>query len=802
MHDSQQKIRDLEAISRRLNKKILEIPKLKEEISLLIDVKNENNKLLLDINRYKIKMNTIPQLKKKINTSNHEINEYKITISKLEDTIDSLQIKTNNEMPQLKNEIQRLTKINNEMDVNNIQLKSLLDTKERELAEMRAYQSQLSGTASRWLGLDNQSELSSSSLSPSKLEGMPSSLVEFMAKVAASPTSSTSSSPISNSSPSSLMMHPTSPSSSPSTPQAAHQILQKWVGGDTGSPSSQMGTPRRISLDNGSSSSTKKGSRTTTMSTILKNEGNATKLALRLARLEEQNRTLLHDRKSIDQISKDKINSLELNVKSLNDIITTNEKKIITLNNENDKLNRTIKDMSNTLLRTKTSNETIMERKKIEITSLTNTLKDTNNLLNEKKDEINNLKENITIMKSEHRSTLLTMQTEYDQLDNEHRSTLGSLQVFEETETHKREQMESSLKRKSDEVLRLRNDLRNVQDTLAKNEMNTEQERNELEKVIKHSKEELIVLRTSLQENKVRNDKIIRGKDRLLNQLNDEKSDIQVILDDERIKYANNMNNMNKMKMEQSQTIQQLEDETSTYKKELTNLKNSHIEHVEQIRRQHTAATGAMESEIKRLNVNIDRLKDETKVLSENMRKEQQRVRQLQSANACHVRSSEQLEEDLENMRSHVESENAASARWSELVQEATRLKFQAVQELDEYKKSTMEEKAILRAENEKKEHLNVTYKNDILIEKNNNKNLSTSINNLNDKINNITTKLQKVMKEKDIIETSLHQIKVERDTTKMTSMTLEKTLKRYQNETKDEVNRLLNIINEMKTNE
>jgi predicted RNase H-like nuclease (RuvC/YqgF family) len=68
------------------------------------------------------------------------------------------------------------------------------------------------------------------------------------------------------------------------------------------------------------------------------------------------------------------------------------------------------------------------------------------------------------------------------------------------------------------------------------------------------------------------------------------------------------------------------------------------------------------------LNLSVDRLKKEMTTCSEQIRNEQARVRQLQSANACHVRSSEQLEEDLENMRVHVASENAAGERWSVLV--------------------------------------------------------------------------------------------------------------------------------------
>lgn len=419
-------------------------------------------------------------LKKELTTTRVQVEDYIAEISKLENQINT----TANNVPSLKQEISRLTSVNVEMDINAVRLRTLLDAKEGEVAEMRAYQSQLSGTAQRWLGLDSEhfqempSSLSSSSSlsttsSPSKLEGMPSSLVEFMAKVAASPTSSMTS----TASPSATL-HPASPSTasssastqsdSPSTPQAAHHILQQWVGNNstsmTGSPSSLMGTPRRV-RSSGSTCSTGStnsinNSTNTTMSSILKHEGHATKLALRLARLEEQNRSLVNQRQSIDDQSKTTISKLEQAVQTASSASAVLEKKVISLEANNNKLKRNYTDVQATLKRINAANDTTKEKKKTEIQGLQSTLKDLRQELTVKEEELDKVRENMTRLKMEHRSAVSDLRGEYDVLETTHRATLSSLQVFEETETHRREQTEHALKRKTDEVSRLREEIR------------------------------------------------------------------------------------------------------------------------------------------------------------------------------------------------------------------------------------------------------------------------------------------------------------------------------------------------------
>lgn len=420
-------------------------------------------------------------LKKELTTTRVQVEDYIAEISKLENQINT----TANNVPSLKQEISRLTSVNVEMDINAVRLRTLLDAKEGEVAEMRAYQSQLSGTAQRWLGLDGEhfqelsslSSLSSSSpsttSSPSKLEGMPSSLVEFMAKVAASPTSSMTS----TASPSATL-HPVSPSTassssstqsdSPSTPQAAHHILQQWVGNNstsmTGSPSSLMGTPRRV-RSSGSTCSTGStnsinNSTNTTMSSILKHEGHATKLALRLARLEEQNRSLVDQRQSIDDQSKTTISKLQQAVQTASSASAVLEKKVISLEANNNKLKRNYTDVQTTLKRINAANNTTKEKKNSEIQGLQSTLKRFRQELTVKEEELDKVRENMTRLKMEHRSGMSDLRGEYDVLETTHRATLSSLQVFEETETHRREQTEHALKRKTDEVSRLREEIR------------------------------------------------------------------------------------------------------------------------------------------------------------------------------------------------------------------------------------------------------------------------------------------------------------------------------------------------------
>lgn len=52
LHDSHQRVKDLEATSRRYEERLLRVPLLEEEISILTDVKNENKKLRSNVERW------------------------------------------------------------------------------------------------------------------------------------------------------------------------------------------------------------------------------------------------------------------------------------------------------------------------------------------------------------------------------------------------------------------------------------------------------------------------------------------------------------------------------------------------------------------------------------------------------------------------------------------------------------------------------------------------------------------------------------------------------------------------------
>ena len=209
---------------------------------------------------------------------------------------------------------------------------------------------------------------------------------------------------------------------------------------------------------------------------------------------------------------------------------------------------------------------------------------------------------------------------------------------------------------------------RTIQETLHRCRTEHETERIHLESEANNARDELMVMRSTTQESQAATDKLLREKQRDLTNAIEENKEVLRALNEEKEKNHRTMDNLNRTNLEQQKRMARMEEESKTIKMEVRSTKSSHVEHVETIRRQHATASEAMEQEIDRLNLSVDRLKKEMTACSEQIRNEQARVRQLQSANACHVRSSEQLEEDLENMRIHVASENAAGERWSVLV--------------------------------------------------------------------------------------------------------------------------------------
>ena len=131
-------------------------------------------------------------------------------------------------------------------------------------------------------------------------------------------------------------------------------------------------------------------------------------------------------------------------------------------------------------------------------------------------------------------------------------------------------------------------------------------------------------------------------------------------------------------------------------------------------------------------------------------------------------------------------------------VQEATRSKFQAVQELDDYKRSVSEDKAVQRTAKEQQEHLNASLQRELSLEKDRSSKCATELKLFNEKSAQHTLEFQKLISEKDSMETSLQQMTVERDTIKMTSNTLQKSLHRLQQETKQEQDKVLHMTKEL----
>ena len=131
-------------------------------------------------------------------------------------------------------------------------------------------------------------------------------------------------------------------------------------------------------------------------------------------------------------------------------------------------------------------------------------------------------------------------------------------------------------------------------------------------------------------------------------------------------------------------------------------------------------------------------------------------------------------------------------------VQEATRSKFQAVQELEDYKRSVSEAKVVQRTAKEQQEHLNTSLQRELSLEKDRSSKYVTELKLFNEKSAQQTLEFQKLISEKDSMETSLQQMTVERDTIKMTSNTLQKSLHRLQQEIKQKQDKVFHMTKEL----
>ena len=366
-------------------------------------------------------------------------------------------------------------------DVSNVRMCTLLEKKEIEVAELRSSANRISATAQRWAQSTSLSSVAAdqpTEQGKDMLQGMPSSLIEFLTQIASS-----SSSP-SKTSLSSSMLHQTtlttsssSSSLSPSTPQAARALLSQWVnasGGSTTSsegnnsegslsPGSLAGTPRMMENSSGLSMSSltlsKNGStassfipgtpsstfsssylnvakrgtpkaspgaaeagtpgtsgrrrslgspftNSTSVSAMLHQEAHASKLALRLSRLEEQNRMLVDKRTEIEH-------QFNLDIVQLNKELTTKtkslqevNKKFQVLENTNIQIERKRKDTTLSLERCKQTTLLATTRSKEEIHTLERNITDLRLQCRRKEEELEKTKEILTSTKMESRSTV------------------------------------------------------------------------------------------------------------------------------------------------------------------------------------------------------------------------------------------------------------------------------------------------------------------------------------------------------------------------------------------------------------
>ena len=816
LYEQNQQVKNLEVRCRRQEDSEKQVRRLNEEVSMLRESNQACEKLRSQVERAKRRLELLPVLKKELADSRRETTD---AIERSTQYHEELK-KAQRELPRLKERVQECETKEAETDVANVRMATLLEAKEAEIAELRAHRASISATAQRWLGTQTNTTSSSSSTCSStggggdsfltsssssttsssstdkdiSMEGIPNSLVEFMAHVACA-------------SPPSTFAVSSSSIGSPSTPQAARDLLNQWVGASGGSsdgsasPGSLAGTPRRVMNTTASPSmigamtpgtpssmllsSSRNNHRKTpasssmTISSMLQQEAHASKLALRLSRLEQQNHALVEKTNQEGEDARQEMAKLAKDLREKTTNLQAAERKVVEMSAKTTKLARELQDTKATVQRVKLTYQNTKTKTKEETEALERHVTETRSSLRQREEELERSREMLASAKTDHRAAMSELRSEYDALETSHRATINSLHVAEETETHRREQTEYALRKSQDEIKRLRDDKR-------ERESKSERFRREGEEETRRMTTEMIAVREELtmclqQADSSRTDleRQIREKDREISTMEEDLRDMKRTAEDrqereknEKIDVERDMNVFRKQK-------KNVEEELRTLRKTMQQDKARHLEHVDTLRKQQETACQALEEEITRLGQALNETRLENENDTKRLGEERAKIVQLASANACHVRSEEQLREDLEEMRVYVASETAAGERWSALVQEANRAKFQASAEVDALRRQLSQEKSKRRDEevkiSEEKEAVVRDYEN----MKNRHKMSVEDFRNANSKIEKLTEHLQNVTREKDSCVEETRRAQAEAEEAQRTSSLLEGTLSR-----------------------
>ena len=423
LHLEETRARDSEAKVRRLEERTLQMRQLEEELNSCRDLRAENETLQTKVERCQRRLRSeMPVLKRTVAEGKREAEERRNEIDQLTTELASTKI----EMPRMRMEMRRQATELKEMEEETLRLNGLMEEKNVEIFQMMEFQHELRQTAQRWLGVVVEEEEGAGAgeekfiqrrRKRNKLAGMPSSLVEFMAKVAteAPSTTTTTTSMFSLSSSSSSSSSSNAPTS-PSTPTAAHRLLSKWVGTSGGSsdgglsPGSQLGSPHVVSTPRSMMTATTPSS--SSVNSILRHESNTSKLALRLARLEEQNRELEEKRSVMDSKAQEDINRVTNQLKTSAKSLLSSEKRGAELQVRVDKLTRELSQSRERHERLKTSSELDLDKARMEAESRGKEMVQMMSRRKREEVEMERLRELLAETKLEQRNVLSSLRSE------------------------------------------------------------------------------------------------------------------------------------------------------------------------------------------------------------------------------------------------------------------------------------------------------------------------------------------------------------------------------------------------------
>ena len=123
-------------------------------------------------------------------------------------------------------------------------------------------------------------------------------------------------------------------------------------------------------------------------------------------------------------------------------------------------------------------------------------------------------------------------------METSQRATLNALHLAEETEVHKRESLEYTLRKRQEELNRVREEKTNAEERTERYRTNSEEEAKRLTLEIIHLRDELSLTIQNNEKNAIHLEKEVREKDRAIHMLNEDQKDLKGVLDDVKSKHT------------------------------------------------------------------------------------------------------------------------------------------------------------------------------------------------------------------------------------------------------------------------